>query len=154
MAPSEIPVFDTGCCATALRKASRRVSQFYDDALSETGLRGTQYSILSHLYRHGRDAPTVVELAASLVLDRSALGHNLRPLERAGLVALLEDEDDRRKRLVVMTSHGKAKFREARLLWQKAQDRFVEVYGAEESDALRGKLLAIAYDDRLGALAG
>ena len=67
------------CFATAARKASRRLSQFYDEALEPSGLRSTQYAILAELARSG-EPPTLAELASALVSDRSAVGHNLRPL--------------------------------------------------------------------------
>ena len=75
--------------ATAMRKATRRMTQLYDDALALAGLRSTQYAILDELRRQADAPPTMRELAETLVLDRSALGHNLRPLERDGLIALV-----------------------------------------------------------------
>jgi DNA-binding MarR family transcriptional regulator len=94
----------------------------------------------------------MAELANALVMDRSALGHNLRPLEREGFIALIEGGEDRRRRHVRLTSQGEAKFREAIRLWQKAQDRFLEVFGTAEAARLRATLLGIAYDERLATL--
>lgn len=139
------------CNATALRKASRRLTQLYDDALEPSGLRSTQFAILAELNRHGKAPPTMAELAHALVTDRSALGHNLRPLERDGYVTLEESDEDRRRRHVVMTSQGKVKFREARPLWARAQERFVTVFGESAAADLRATLLDIAYDERLAA---
>jgi hypothetical protein len=51
-----------------------------------------------------------------------------------------------------LTPQGKAKFREAKRLWQKAQDRFVDVFGASAATDLRATLLGIAYDERLATL--
>jgi DNA-binding MarR family transcriptional regulator len=140
------------CFATAVRKASRRLTQLYDDALESCGLRSTQYAILAQLDARSDEPPTLAVLADALVMDRSALGHNLRPLERDGLLALIAGERDRRQRHVVMTPKGKARFREAYVLWKTAQKRFTDIYGADEGAALRANLLGIAYDDRLGAL--
>jgi len=67
-----------------VRKASRRVSQLYDAILAPCGLRTTQRAILNHISRAG--TPSVGELAADLVMDRGALAHNLKPLERDGFV--------------------------------------------------------------------
>jgi len=139
------------CSATAMRKASRRLTQLYDTALESSGLRSTQYAILSELERRAKEPPTMRELADALAMDRSALGHNLRPLERDGLIAL-EEGDDRRRRHVVLTPVGKAKQRECKRLWHLAQERFHEVYGDGEAAALRNTLLSIAHDDRLKAL--
>ena len=92
------------------------------------------------------------ELAETLVLDRSALGHNLRPLERDGLIALVAGDDDRRRRRVVLTRRGRAKFAQARRAWKLAQDRFDEVFGASAAAKLRVTLLGIARDERLATL--
>jgi DNA-binding MarR family transcriptional regulator len=140
------------CNATAMRKASRRLTQLYDDALAPCGLRSTQYAILAELNRRSLVPPTMRELADALVMDRSALGHNLRPLERDDLVALEEGVEDRRRRHIVLTRSGAAKFAEATALWQRAQDRFHRVYGQPEALALRATLLGIAYDERLATL--
>jgi DNA-binding MarR family transcriptional regulator len=77
-----------------LRKATRRVSQLYDFALEPCGLRTTQRAILSHIAR--TETPPIGELAEALVMDRGALTHNLKPLERDGLVEVGIDPDDRR----------------------------------------------------------
>src|ERR1700744_4295985 len=95
------------CNCTALRKASRRVSQLYDSALEPCGLRTTQRAILNHIARIG--APSLGELAEALVMDRGALTHNLKPLERDGLVEIGVDPQDRRNRLVTLTMKGRGK---------------------------------------------
>ena len=142
------------CNATALRKASRRLTQLYDDALEGSGLRSTQFAILVELHRWAEEPPTVAQLAAKLVMDRSALGHNLRPLEREGLLSLQEGSEDRRRRHVVLTAQGKSKVREAVRLWEGAQRRFNEVFGEARATQLRTTLFEIAFDERLGKLRG
>jgi DNA-binding MarR family transcriptional regulator len=137
------------CFVGAARKASRRLTQFYDDTLEPCGLRSTQYTILAELGRFGAP-PTLAELASALVSDRSAVGHNLRPLIRDGYVALERGAKDRRERQIVLTARGQSKHREARALWQAAQDEFLAVHGRERSESLRSALLDIAYDPRLG----
>jgi len=141
------------CFATAIRKASRHLTQLYDAALAPSGLRSTQFTILAEIGLRSEAPPTMAELAHGLVMDRSALGHNLRPLQRAGLIALRESDRDLRRRHVVLTAKGKAKFREASQLWQRAQDRFAEIYGAAAGARLRATMLGIAHDARLARLA-
>ena len=143
---------ESPCIGTAMRKASRRLSQLYDKAIAPAGLRGTQFSILSELERRSKSPPTMSELAEALVMDRSALGHNLRPLEREGLIALESSDADRRRRLVVVTALGRTKYKEARRLWRNAQERFESVYGASATAELRGVLLGIAHEERLTRL--
>lgn len=140
------------CTATAMRKATRRLTQLYDDALEGCGLRSTQFTIVAELDLRRKSPPTMAELAGILVLDRSALGHNLQPLLRDGLVVLEEDTADRRRRYVTLTAKGRAKMTVAMKLWQAAEDRFDSVFGASGAAGLRATLLRIARDDRLATL--
>ena len=143
-------VWTTGCTAGAVRRAGRRLLHMYDTIIAPTGLRQCQYGILSALNGRGAALPSVQELAEELVLDRSTLGQNLRPLERDNYVTLLTDPRDRRVRLIALTKLGIAKFKEAQPYWQTAQDRFEEVFGKKESAELRAVLLGIAYNPELG----
>ena len=130
------------CNSTSLRKATRRVSQFYDAMLAPVGLRSTQRSILIHIAR--AEKPTMGELAATLVLDRSALAHNLKPLQREALVKIVVDPADRRSRLVTLTRKGKARLRASAHLWREAQRRFETAFGHTEAAALRSALASIS----------
>lgn len=109
-------------------------------------------AILEELHRQADTPPTMGELAETLVLDRSAPGHNLRPLERDGLIALVAGDNDRRRRRVVLTTTGHAKFAQARQAWKLAQDRFNDVFGESAAAKLRATLLRIARDERLTTL--
>ncbi|NVI06821.1 MarR family winged helix-turn-helix transcriptional regulator [Paraburkholderia youngii] len=133
------------CNGSALRKASRRLSQLYDAVLAPCGLSAAQRSVLLQVERAG--SPTMTELAYAMVLDRSALARNVKPLERVGYLALRPDEDDRRSRRVDLTAAGRAKLAEANRLWRKAQRRFEEVYGEERAAALRVALAEIYSDE-------
>jgi DNA-binding MarR family transcriptional regulator len=133
------------CNGAALRKAARRLSQLYDTALAPCGLSTAQRSILFHIERAG--SPTMTELAYAMVLDRSALARNIKPLERDGYLVQRPDDDDGRSRRVALTPAGRAKFTEANRLWRKAQNRFEEVYGEERAAALRVALSEIYSDE-------
>jgi len=137
------------CHATALRKASRRVTALYDEILAPSGLRSTQFAILAELVDRGQGPPTLNQLADLLVLDRSGLGHSLRPLEREGLIRLEISSRDRRSTLVVLTDQGRERYAYAHTLWQKAQDRYASVVGEAQANRLRQHLLEIGYDDQL-----
>ena len=82
----------------------------------------------------------VGELAASLVLDRSALVHNIKPLKREGLVEAVADEHDKRNRLVVLTEAGRAKLAQSMPLWEEAQRRFERAFSEEKARGLRATL--------------
>ena len=137
------------CHATALRKASRRVTALYDETLAPSGLRSTQFAILAELVDRGQGPPTLNELADRLVLDRSGLGHSLRPLEREGLIRLEKSSRDRRSTLVVLTDQGRERYAHAHALWQKAQDRYASIVGEAQANQLRQHLLEIGHDDQL-----
>ena len=134
--------FGGRCNVTALRKATRHVSQLYDEALAASGLRATQRAILVYIKQAG--SPTIGRLADALVLDRTALNHNLKPLQRDGLVAISVDRDDRRSRLVQLTRRGEARLEESRSAWKRAQDRFEAAVGSKEAAELRKTLEWIA----------
>ena len=91
------------------------------------------------------------DLARDMVLDRSALSHNLKPLERDGFIELLPDETDKRGRLVTLTPAGRNKLAESKALWNEAQMRFENAYGAAKALKLRA-LLAEVYSDELEQL--
>lgn len=123
------------CSCSALRQAARHVTRFYDDALAPVGLGLNQYSILSKLSRSG--PKNLQDLADLLVTDRSSLGHLLRPLEKRGLLAIGVSEEDRRHRLITLTTAGAALVRKAKPLWAQAERRFARVFGADEALSLR-----------------
>ena len=132
------------CNCTTMRKASRRVSQMYDAALAPAGLKATQLAILCEIGQRAHDPPTMRELADAMVMDRSTLGQNLRPLERDRLVDWGPSDADRRRKLVVLTEKGRAKQLQAISLWRAAQERFERTVGAAEAARLRDILLGIA----------
>ena len=137
------------CYGTALRKASRRVTALYDEALAPSGLRSTQFAILAEIVDRDEGPPTLNQLADDLVLDRSGLGHSLRPLEREGLIRLEKSSSDRRSTLVALTDQGRERYAYALRLWQKAQDRYAAVVGEAQADELRQRLLEIGHGDQL-----
>jgi DNA-binding MarR family transcriptional regulator len=141
------------CTCGSLRKASRRISQFYDIALAPVGIKSTQYSILSEVDRGSLEGPvTMCELATAMVMDRSTLGHNLKPLERDDLVILRLSADDRRKRYVELTKKGRLMLRKSRRLWRHAEGRFESIFGKKPAAELRAVLLSIAGNKELDSL--
>jgi DNA-binding MarR family transcriptional regulator len=133
------------CNCGALRRASRRVSQMYDAALAPAGVKSTQFAILAELERSdGSEPVTMCKLAAMMIMDRSTLGHNLRPLQRDQLVIMRLAQDDRRKRYVELTPKGRVILRHARALWHRAEQQFEKVLGKRPAARLRAVLHGIA----------
>lgn len=148
-----LPAKNRACTCGSLRKASRRISQFYDAALAPVGIKSTQFSILAEVERGSADGPlSMCELANAMVMDRSTLGHNLRPLERDELLSIRLTMSDRRKRHVELTRKGRATLQRARGLWRTAEGRFEKIFGKRHAADLRAVLLNIAGNDKLNSL--
>jgi DNA-binding MarR family transcriptional regulator len=130
------------CSNSAVRRASRQLGQLYDDAMGDTGLKGTQFTLLSQINSSGN--PSLKLLAEKMVMDLSALGHTLKPLIRDGLVELFPDEKDKRVKRVRLTELGATTREELAARWRIAQDRFDKVFGQEKSEELRRTLAFIS----------
>src|SRR6516165_8617232 len=115
------------CNLLAIRQAARHVTQFYDQHLVPTGLRATQFGILAKIERQG--PITINALAADLVMDRTTLGRNIRPLERDGLIAIEPGASDRRSKEIRLTKKGEHRFRAALKGWREAQAGFETAVG-------------------------
>jgi DNA-binding MarR family transcriptional regulator len=123
-----------GCTCFRVRRLARRVTQLYDHALAPSGLRVTQFSLLSQLVGH--DGVAIGALADALDMDRTTLTRNLKPLVDAGLVALAPSTHDRRVRAVWLTTAGRRRHAEAGRLWRIAQRDVNRMLGDVEVVAL------------------
>ncbi len=126
-----------GCTNLKLRQLMRRVAQLYDAEVGKTGLRGTQYSLLSYVVKLGPVRP--VDLARAMRLEASTLTRNLRPLVDAGLVTL-EPGVDGRSRRVEATPAGRDKRQEAQRRWRVAQESLNRRLGVQRVVALHALL--------------
>ncbi|HEX4386850.1 MAG TPA: MarR family winged helix-turn-helix transcriptional regulator [Myxococcales bacterium] len=114
------------CTANSLRRASRQVSAAFDKAIEDTGLRGTQFTLLTAL-AIGKEMP-LTRLAEVLSLDRTTLTRNLAPLEREKLVESRATPDGR-VRKVALTERGQQALERALPRWEAAQKRVVDSLG-------------------------
>jgi DNA-binding MarR family transcriptional regulator len=126
------------CNCMVLRRASRRISHFYDSKLAPTGLRTTQFALLALLGEQG--GVSVNNLAERLDLDRTTMGKNLRPLERLKYVKITPSPTDGRSRTITLTNAGGAALKAARRLWRRAQADFETANGSTAVGALRATL--------------
>jgi DNA-binding MarR family transcriptional regulator len=122
-----------GCTNMKLRQLMRRVAQRYDAEVGKTGLKGTQYSLLSHVLKLGPVRP--VDLARAMKIDASTLTRNLKPLIDGGWVTL-DAGADGRSRLVNITPAGRDKRQEAQRRWRTAQESINQTLGVERVLAL------------------
>ena len=125
------------CTCFNLRKAARAVTQFYDAVLQPSGMKTTQFTVLAVARRLG--PVPVTRLAHELVMDRTTLTRNLRPLKAHGWIRILPGED-RRARMVEITPSGRDVLADAIPLWRDAQSRLVNGLGTEEWRDLLARL--------------
>jgi DNA-binding MarR family transcriptional regulator len=116
-----------GCTNLKLRQLMRRVAQHYDAEVGKTGLRGTQYSLLSYVVKLGPIRPS--DLARAMKIDASTLTRNLKPLIDAGWLEQGPGADAR-SRLVSVTDAGREKRQEAQRRWRVAQEGINQTLGA------------------------
>jgi DNA-binding MarR family transcriptional regulator len=119
-----------GCLYAHTRRASRALGQFYEGSLKESGLRGGQLPVLITLALAGPS--TISRLGSHLVMDRTTLTRNLKPIEREGLIAIKPGED-RRTRIVSLTNKGYRTLSRALPLWKKNHDRVVKKFGKKNA---------------------
>jgi DNA-binding MarR family transcriptional regulator len=129
------------CSCSAVRQAARHLSRLYDEALAPAGVSLNQYSILAKLERFGPQ--TMAQLAERLIMERSTLGHLLRPLQKRGLVRIRTAPEDGRRRLVSLDRPGSALLRAARPLWAGAERQFERAFGAHQAASLRQLMQAV-----------
>jgi DNA-binding MarR family transcriptional regulator len=128
------------CACGSLRRATRALTQLYDDMMIPSGLRVTQFSLLRMLARTG--TARISELATLVLLDRTALSRTLEPLVNRGLVSIVSG-DDARTREVSLTRAGKQAIRTAEPHWRRAQQRVASTLGSGCLAALVETLEAI-----------
>ena len=127
------PVPTAACACGRLRRATRALTQLYDDLLAPAGLRLTQFSLLRTLKREG--ALRINELATRQLLDRTALSRNLDPLLEQGLVEVVRGRDAR-TREVAISRKGLLALDDAEPHWRRAQKEVSRHIGARKLDAL------------------
>jgi len=127
------------CTCFTLRKATRAVTQLYDEFLRPVNLRSTQFSLLGLLAHMG--TMRITALADAAVMDRTTLTRNLDPLERDGLVRIRPGEDAR-VREVTLTPAGRDRLLAALPMWETAQKELTEKLGAARSHRFLADLTA------------
>jgi len=129
-----------GCVCTAMRRATRSITAFYDKALAAVGLSVTQYAVL---VRAGRtDSLRHSALAEVMGMDRTTLTRALQPLERMGLLEVTAGED-RRERVIRVTKAGRARAEAAYPLWEAAQREMLSRLGDRGWSEMRGLLAVV-----------
>jgi DNA-binding MarR family transcriptional regulator len=127
---SEIyPKPSSACNCLNARRASRAITQFYDEVLKPSGLTIAQLKLLRQLEL--TELITISELARIIRIDRTTLNRNMKPLADAGLIAINAGKDSR-TRQIMLTEKGKDAVVEGGVLWDQAQELIREYMGGED----------------------
>ena len=128
------------CACFNVRKTARVLAQEYDQSITPSGLKTTQFSALVVIRRLG--PIMITDLAKTMEIERTSLTRNLKLIERDGLIKSRSGEDAR-SRVVEITGAGQEKLDEAQVLWQIVQSRIVEKFGEKRFEFLRDELAAL-----------
>ncbi len=131
--PGKHAITGHACACFNLRKATRMVTQLYDEALKPAGIRATQLMVLAATRFAG--PISVNQLADRIVMDRTTLTRNLKPLQRDGLITV-RPGDDLRVREVSLTAKGRKTLDRAYPLWERVQAKLREQLGDRRVDQL------------------
>lgn len=125
------------CCCFSMRKVSRAVTQHFDRNLEKIGIRATQFTLLAALA--STKASTLTQIAESLVMDRTTLTRNLKPLEKMGFITTVTPVDKRSK-AYALTEQGRSILERATPLWRESQDSIVNALTSDRYHAMQAEL--------------
>ncbi len=141
--PFESTLMVRDCCLCLhMQRAARNLARVFDDALRPLDLTNGQFSLLMSLNRP--HPPAMKDVSSLLAMDRTTLTAALKPLERRDLVAITQDPDDKRSRLLSLTPAGHRLLAKAFPVWQQAHTEIEKPFSAGEVDRLRDQLRALS----------
>jgi DNA-binding MarR family transcriptional regulator len=123
-----------GCFCLASRQAARKITRLYDGVMQKSGMRSTQFTILSQLMLRGE--LSIGKLAGLLGMERTTLTRNLTPLEQRKWISI-KTGDDPRARMLGITAQGRAAVRRGFPFWAQAQAEVGKLLGADGQSALK-----------------
>ena len=122
------------CYCATLRQAARAVTALYEEVLANSGVPGTQYTMIQVL----KTAPGLqtTEVAKLIGIDQTTATRTLALMKRSRLVASSSGVD-RRERRWRLTPLGETLFRETQPKWESAQKLIERRLGKAEAIALK-----------------
>jgi DNA-binding MarR family transcriptional regulator len=128
------------CTCSKMRKASRAITRVYEAALQPAAISVSQFNLLCVLDTRG--GLTLTALAEALDLDRTTLTRNLRPLDRDDLIAIL-GEQDQRKKIIELTDAGRLRLAAALPMWNAVQAKLMTSLGPDTWETLDSVLAEV-----------
>ena len=128
------------CTCANLRRAARAVTRLYNQEFRSDDIEITQFTILMALDRAGEISQG--KLGKLLALDSTTLTRTLVLLRKRGWIQEKEGED-RRFRLIRLTSAARSRLQQSLPRWKKAQDRMQSALGEDTMRHLTGLLARV-----------
>jgi DNA-binding MarR family transcriptional regulator len=144
--PSSLPDFDlagTGYCASFnFRRATRAITALFDNALEESGIRSTQFAILTAVAK--TQPVSISTISEILIMDATTLTRSLDLLRKQGLLTI-SPRGKMRQRFLNLTLQGEKVLSRAIPLWREIQKKFEENTGGRDHwRTLRAELESLA----------
>lgn len=117
------------CMFNKTRTISRYVTNLYTNALKDIGVTPVQFSILTAVQLIPN--ANVNHLSSALMMDRTTLNRNLKPLLRDRYIDI-QESTDRRERKISITPEGQEVYEKGYEKWEEAQRELEEVIGTED----------------------
>src|SRR5215475_3959137 len=117
----------SACAAYQFRRTSRAVAKLYDAALAPSGIRSTQFAILTAIAK--LQPVSMSRVGEILVIDPATMTRSLKLLQKEGLVQIAP-RGLRRQRLLTLTLKAEKALAVAVPLWREAQARFLAIFAA------------------------
>jgi DNA-binding MarR family transcriptional regulator len=129
------------CYCATLRQAARAATALYEEALSDSGVRSTQFTILQAL----KTAPDLqtTEVGQLLGIDQTTATRTLALMRKSKLLGDATGAD-RRERRWRLTPLGEATYRRLLPKWESAQAMIERRLGRAEAMALKKYAFAAA----------
>src|ERR1700691_3952139 len=130
------------CLCLHVQRAARVLGRRFDEVLRPFGLTNGQFSLLMSLNRP--EPPPMAPVAKLLAMDRTTLTAALKPLERRGLVKILQDPSDGRSRVLKLTPKGENLLAQALPTWEATHRETEALIPGGEPEGLRRSLRALS----------
>lgn len=130
------------CLCLHMQRAARALARRFDEALRPHGITSGQFSLLMSLNRPA--PPRISDIAPLLGMDRTTLTANLKPLERRGLVAAVQDPEDKRSRRLRLTEAGQDTLAAALPVWRETHGAIDRLLPDTDPGKLRADLRALS----------
>jgi DNA-binding MarR family transcriptional regulator len=132
----------TGSCAAFnFRRTARAVTRLYDLGLEPSGLRATQFAILTAIAKF--QPVSISRIGEIQVLDQTTLTRSLRLLQKQRYLEI-SPRSVRRQRFLTLTDAGVKALAVAVPLWRKVQAKFLAEMGGDTWPGLRNELERLA----------